>query len=118
MQSAADIKKYLDLEDAMARLRGNKKMFLRLLSLFTQNEKFDELEQAVAAGDITKCAEAAHAIKGMTGSLSMPALFEESMTLMNAYREGRQDDDALARYRDAYEKTRAIVADIMAAGDF
>lgn len=100
-------KTYIDLETGLSRVRGNKKLFARMLTLFVKSTEFDAFEQAITAGDNDKAAEVAHGIKGMTGNLGMTELFETSNELMVQLREGDADPALLQRYRQAVTGTHA-----------
>ena len=102
-------KSILDLEEALKRVRGKHSIFKRMLTLFLQSGEFEAFEQALAEQDYARAAEVAHAIKGMTGNLSMNALFESSTELMQQLHQGPPDPQLLETYRDALIKTRAIV---------
>lgn len=105
---------YVDIDTALGRIRGNKKLYAKMLGMFLQSPEFDALEAALQANDYEKCGEAAHAIKGITGNLSLMALFETSTELMNQFRANGYQEETLAAYRDALEKTRPIVEDLIA----
>ncbi len=100
---------YVDLNGGLDRLRGNKAIYKKMLGLFMSNAEFENLKTAIAAGDWARGSDAAHAIKGMTGNLSMPELFEVSTLLMNQMRQGAPDTQCVERYNIAYEQTRAEV---------
>lgn len=109
-----ELKGYINLDEGLGRVRGNKTLFKRMLGLFLANDSFAQLEESLAAGEYEKAGEHAHAIKGMTGNLSLTPLFEASTTLMNELRQGQPaSEGALATYRDAYEKTRVAVEELV-----
>lgn len=107
--------KYMDLEEGLARIRGNVSLYKRLLGIFLASPEFDAFEAAIAANDIPQAANVAHGIKGMVGNLSLTALFNTSMTLMNELRQGVLDQNSLAAYRDAFIKTKEEVTAYIAA---
>ncbi|NLT57652.1 MAG: Hpt domain-containing protein [Clostridiales bacterium] len=102
-------KKLLDIPSALLRVRGKEHTLIRMLHLFLNSREFDQLEEALAAQDYPLAANLAHAIKGMTGNLSMPLLFEASAEAVVQLRQNRLSDQVLARYRYAYARTRALV---------
>lgn len=113
MSQSDDRAKYIDLDAALARIRGNKKLYRRMLGLFLQSTEFDALEESLAQGDLAKAGEYAHSIKGMTGNLTLTAVFELSTQLMNQLRAGTRDEQTIAAYRDALEKTRMYVSEVL-----
>lgn len=109
MSTNKDGKAYVNLEAGLGRVRGNKKIFGRMLGLFLKSTEFDAFEEAIAAGDKEKASELAHAIKGMTGNLGLDAVFTESETLMTQLRAGTQDDALIGQFREDYAETRRQV---------
>lgn len=105
---------YVDVDAALARVRGNKALYNKMLGLFLSSGEFAAFEEQLAAGEYAKASETAHAIKGMTGNLSLTKIFTTSAELMVQLRQGPPDGAMLAAYRDAVEKTRAIVERIVA----
>jgi hypothetical protein len=55
---------------------GRKPFYIRLAGMILQEENFDKLEQALAAGDLKEAFSAAHALKGVTGNLALTPLYE------------------------------------------
>ena len=109
-----DIKQYLDLESGLARVGGNQVIFKKMLQMFSNSQEFLSFEESLAAQDYNKAADLAHAIKGMTGNLSLVKVYETSSVLMQQLRSGIPDATLLAEYRDALEKTKAYVAQYLA----
>lgn len=107
--TAEEIKKYLDLEAGLARVRNNKSLYKRMLGLFTKSQEFAAFEQALADNDLQRAADVAHAIKGMTGNLGLTRVFELSSKLMEQLRLGAADQAVIEDYRSALEITRACV---------
>ena len=107
-------KKYLNVEAGLARVRGNAVIYKKMLGLFMKDPNFAAFDEHLAGGDLQKASEAAHGIKGMTGNLEMPAVFELSAKLMVQLREGARDEAVIADYQDALAKTRDCVERFMA----
>lgn len=106
---------YIDLETGLGRVRGNKKIYARMLGLFLASEEFAQLKESLAAGDIERAGELAHAVKGMTGNLTLTALFDVSTTLMGQLRDGVLDEPTAAELFTVYDATRKVVEEEMAA---
>ena len=108
-------KDYLDLDDGLARIRGNKALYKQMLNLFLGSEEFQAFEDAIANHD-NKMAEAKiHGIKGLSGNLSMPALFETSSALNVQLKTGDAEPATLAEYRAAYEETKKHVIEYISS---
>lgn len=83
---------YINLEEGLGRLRGNKKIYKTLLGTFLKNDSMTTLQNALDSGDADAAAMAAHTIKGMAGNLSFTALYECSMTQEAAIKSGGTAD--------------------------
>lgn len=104
---------YIDLDSALARVRGNKTLYKRMLGMFTGSEEFIAMEDALQKGDFARGAEVAHGIKGMTGNLGLTRVFETSEQLMVQMRAGAPSEALVAEYRDALDKTNQAVEQLM-----
>ncbi|MDR2931661.1 MAG: Hpt domain-containing protein [Oscillospiraceae bacterium] len=100
---------YINLEEGLGRIGGNKKIFGTLLDSFARNKSYDELCGALEAGDLPAAAAAAHAIKGMTANLSMTALYSASAELEQALKAGDNNTALFEKVREAREKTLAAI---------
>ncbi|MDR2909541.1 MAG: Hpt domain-containing protein [Oscillospiraceae bacterium] len=101
---------YINLEDGIGRVMGNRKLYRRMLKLFLEAKEPAELENAIAEGNSTAAGEAAHAIKGMTGNLGMRPLFDLSSRLTEECRNGTADPDTVAAFQEALRGTREEAA--------
>ncbi|MCL1848799.1 MAG: hypothetical protein FWF83_03895 [Clostridiales bacterium] len=108
---------YINITEGLARVRDNKKLFRRMLGMFLESEEFAALDGYLAAKDYAKAADSAHAIKGMTGNLSLTQLFIISTKLMEDLRQGISSEEAEAAYQAAYTQTRIYVEEVMAEMD-
>ena len=111
---------YVDVESALRLIRGNKKLYHRMLGMFLASEDYLALEESLAAGDNERSAHLAHSIKGVTGNLSMTPLFEVSMQLMLELRQGSADAATIEKYRQVLvatqDQVRIVMADLEAEG--
>lgn len=60
-----------DTDEGLGRCYGNEALYLRLVKMVPAEKNFDKLEAAVGSGDGTAAFEAAHALKGVLGNLSL-----------------------------------------------
>lgn len=100
---------YVDVDAALGRVRGNTKIYAKMLKLFTASEEFSAFDAALEAGDLTRAGEVAHGIKGMTGNLGLMALSDISAVLMTELRDGIRDGGKISEYHETLEGTRAAV---------
>ena len=108
-----EINKYINVQSGLDRIRGNKKLFVKMLELFMDSKEFDSLDKCLQKKDFEQAAKEAHAIKGMTGNLSMTVLFEISTKLMLQLRENIFEESTVSEYYDALKNTRLCVKDLI-----
>ena len=104
---------YINVKEALGRVRDNKKLFRRMLGLFLESGEFATLEDSLMQKDYAKAADAAHAIKGITGNLSLTELFKISTRMMEELRQGVASEESQADFRAAYSQTRKYVEEVM-----
>jgi len=83
---------YINLEEGLGRLRGNKKIYKTLMGTFLKNDSMTTLQNALDNGDMDAAAAAAHTIKGMAGNLSFTALYQCSMAQEAVIKSGGAAD--------------------------
>jgi len=105
---------YVNVAEGMGRVANNKMLFGRLVKMCQASAEFQKFEDAVAADDAHMAGDVVHAIKGMSGNLSMTRLFETSAKLCDSLRTGTWDDQLLAEYREAVTKTMEILPTLLA----
>ena len=92
-------------DEGITRCFGNEAFYLRLVGMIPAEANFDKLQSAVDAGDLTAAFEAAHALKGVVGNLSLTPLYEKICEITE-----------LLRARTEMDYT-PLVAEIMAMRD-
>ena len=60
-----------DVDEALPRCLNNEAFYLRLVCKAVQEPTFDRLREALEAGDLARAFDQAHALKGVTGNLSL-----------------------------------------------
>ncbi len=99
------LSEYVDIADGLKRIRDNKTLYAKMLQMFLKSDQFEKIDECLQKGDLKKAADAAHAIKGMTGNLSMTKLFHLSTQLMETLRQDQADEECIRQYREALQKT-------------
>ena len=64
----------INVNDAMARLNNNKKLYIMLLKKFDAPKMIDELLGHIKNGDVASAEASAHTIKGLAANLSLADL--------------------------------------------
>jgi FOG: HPt domain len=105
---------YVNVEEGMGRVGNNKALFARLVKMCQSSTEFQKFEDTVLGGDPVAAGNVAHAIKGMSGNLSMTALFDASAKLCDSLRTGAWDEALLAAYRQAVTDTMHVLPALLA----
>ncbi len=79
-------------DEGLQRCYGMADFYLKLVKMIPADEGFDRLSQALAANDTKAAFEAAHALKGVLGNLSLTPLYEPASSLTELLRAGKEGD--------------------------
>ena len=92
-----------DTETGLARCMGQEAFYIRLAGMVLQEDHFEKLEQALAAGDLKEAFAAAHALKGVTGNLALTPIYDPVYEITELLRKETDMDytDLLNKIRDA-----------------
>lgn len=66
-----------DTEEGLGRCYGNEALYLRLVNMIPGEANFDKLKSSLEQDDLDSAFEAAHALKGVLGNLSLTPMFEQ-----------------------------------------
>lgn len=105
--------KYIDLDDALTRMCGNKKIYAKTLNMFLDSKELEAFEAAMQENDFTRAGGHIHTLKGVAGNLSLTALFEQSEPLIQKLRQGELDTGMIENYRETHAQTRAAVQQLI-----
>jgi HPt (histidine-containing phosphotransfer) domain-containing protein len=61
--------------EGVARCMNNEQFYLRMVAMALADKNFDALTAAMDAGDVTAAFEAAHALKGSIGNVSLSPIY-------------------------------------------
>lgn len=78
----------IDYADAMDRFGGNSALFKRIAAKYLQDDHFVSLKAALETQDYEEAYRHAHALKGVTGNLSIKRLYDISSMICKNLREG------------------------------
>ncbi len=65
-----------DVDDGLRRCMNMESFYLKLFDSLKGDTRPDDLKSALEAGDLDRAFEAAHALKGMYGNLSLTPLYK------------------------------------------
>ena len=100
-----DTMQIINLEEGLSRIRGNKALYVKMLGMFLDNKEIGLFEKNLAENDLAQAADIAHAIKGMTGNLSLISLSAVSSDLIDSLRKGVRDQALIDRYDNILDET-------------
>lgn len=103
----------IDADAALGRLMGSEALLGRLLGKFLQDENYGKLVVAAQADDAEAALAAAHALKGVSGNLSMMRLYDLTARQCDLIRAGSWPEarDLMPQVTAAYEAAVAAIAD-------
>ena len=110
----ADVKKYLDRDAALGRLGGNVKLYVRLLRQFLDSDYCKELENAFLSGNEKEFKILAHSVKGVSSNLALMEIYSGCAKLESNVKNGVDNAEDLAAFKQIYKKTEQVVADFIA----
>jgi two-component system sensor histidine kinase/response regulator len=103
----------LDAKDGEMRVMGNRKLYVKLLRQFVEQQgpALEQIAAAVAKGETSVAERLAHTLKGVAGSIGAKAVQAEAATLEKMIREGAADDDV----ETARQRVAAVLDPLVAA---
>ena len=100
----------VNVDEGLKRCMNNEAFYLRLADMAINDGNFARLEQAAADGDWTGAFEAAHALKGALGNLSLTPLYTTICELTDLLRPGLPVDckEQIARMQREHAALQAL----------
>lgn len=83
-----------DTAEGLSRCYNNETLYLRLVKMVPAEQNFDKLKQALDTNDLDAAFEAAHALKGVLGNLSLTPMFEKCSEITELLRARTETDYA------------------------
>ena len=80
--------------EGLARCLNREDFYLRLVRTAAADPGYEALRTAVSEGDLDSAFERAHALKGVTGNLSLTPLYEKASALTELLRAKKDADYA------------------------
>ena len=80
MLSVDKLKDYgADTQKGLGLCMNSEDFYLRMVSMIVEEASFETLEKAIAENDLEEGFKAAHALKGVSGNLSLTPLYEKGL---------------------------------------
>lgn len=100
-----------DTQTGLARCMNSEAFYLRLVHMELEDPNFEKLAAALAAGDAKEAFEAAHAIKGAVGNLSLTPIFapvSELTELLRGAASVPDTGDLARRVQTAFDELKKL----------
>ncbi|MDD3369622.1 MAG: Hpt domain-containing protein [Lachnospiraceae bacterium] len=76
----------IDVNEGIRRFNNNKEMYEKFLMTFPQDPLYARLDKAIKDQDVKEAFQAAHALKGVSGNLSLIELHQQLIPLVEELR--------------------------------
>jgi len=96
---------YVDMADGVKRVMNNAKLYVKLIAKFRDDTKTDDIEAALAAGDMEKARNAVHTLKGVAANLSLVELFKQSLELEGQIKSGTVNPTQIETLKTVFAAT-------------
>ncbi len=104
---AVALEKYgIDYADAMERVGDSAEFYKKIAMKYLNDTNYDKLVSAMDVKDFDAGYKAAHSLKGVSGNLSMPALYKASAAVSDALFDGEYQaaEHMMPEVKAAHEK--------------
>ena len=71
---------------------NNEDFYLRMVSMIVSEASFDQLQKAIGENDLEEGFKAAHALKGVSGNLSLTPLYQKVVEITELLRSHTEMD--------------------------
>ena len=105
--------KYIDVDDALARVGGNMALYKRLLGRFVDGNLYEELEKALQKGDLEESTRQAHSLKGVSANLSLVKVNSLSVELETLVKNSADYSLCMAELKQAFDITLEKIAELL-----
>ncbi len=108
-------KETIDIKEGLHQCNHNRKLFVRLLSSFRDNDMFSRLCGEIEREEYAEAVQTAHAMKAITANLGMYALNEKIRMLENMLQNGVSESALLDKIAQQLGKTRDLIPELAEA---
>ena len=105
MDTNSELGEYIDMDDALSRIGGNKSLYMKLLGRFVEGNHFEELERILQSGDIEESVRQAHSIKGVSANLSLVKIRALSVELEQLLKNNNDYSSCVDELKQAFAMT-------------
>ncbi|MGN0404072.1 MAG: Hpt domain-containing protein [Bariatricus sp.] len=98
----------VDINQGLSRLNNNVEFYESMMKKFRDDIHFGMLRNAMEAGDVQQAFQEAHALKGITGTLSFVRLYDSIVPLVEDLRSGDMEA-AKKRFPEVEEAYEVLI---------
>jgi len=100
---------YMDVESALKRVGGNDALYKKLLKLFLEENRMNDLCDTINNGDSETAGQMAHTIKGVSANLSLTKLRAVAADMEQKIKGGEDCKAFIPELRNIFDETVAII---------
>jgi signal transduction histidine kinase len=104
---------FFDAEEALAHLKGRRKLYVLLLQSYMENNMIETIEKALLQQDFDEALQNAAALNSIAVNLGLRNLQFKMTFLLEALRNGIADKGVLRQVKLSAEETRRLVPDMI-----
>lgn len=99
-----------DTKEGVGRCMGNRDFYIRLVKMMPKDQNFGILYDSIEKGDLDSAFEAAHALKGALGNLSITSLYEPVFRITELLRSRTKMDysDLISEIKGKHEELEKL----------
>ncbi|MDO5517039.1 MAG: Hpt domain-containing protein [Clostridium sp.] len=105
------IKAGINVNEAVKRFGNSQEIYERFLRKFPDELCYDKLKKALEVKETEAAFQAAHALKGIAGNLSLKELYKASYLLTEELRAGSMEhsDELIKAVDEAYKRVISVI---------
>ena len=104
------LEEYIDLQDGLGRIRGNRKIYKTLLQSFLNKNNMEELKTQIVENNLEDAAKSVHTIKGVSANLSLTALNKSMIELEAQVKTGSYKEETYKESLEIFANTTDFIS--------
>ncbi|MDR0644896.1 MAG: Hpt domain-containing protein [Treponema sp.] len=104
----------INQEEGLKRMMNNKKLYTKLLNKFKAETNLNEIESLIKVQDYEKAQISVHTLKGISGNLSLTALYEQLLSIESQIKNRSVDENAVNALIECFNNTMKAIDGVIA----
>jgi two-component system sensor histidine kinase/response regulator len=109
---------YINVEEGLRRVVNNKKLFAKLLTKFKKETNLNEFLSSIEAKDYEKAQISAHTLKGISGNLSLTALYEQAIVIEAQLKNKTVEEGAVENITACFNETLKVIDEVLESNGY